>query len=687
MLRKKDKFNMITENNINILKNKKYWGLLQRSKLALNTPSIYYLAYDKSEGSASKKGLKISIEIQKELIQYFSDYEYILCTFDESTNHNIKRTSDMTLFTVDTFSKYVKILGGEVNESKKSWEWTFSFNLDNGKINELVSKIAKKVYGENTFEQKKLKQVTSKNQIEQKNENPTKGVQDLNDEKEHVMKLSERLILDSSALKNQLKNIEEDIQKLNNIKNDLIKENKQLNEKNSNLKNDLMNSEEEYKKTENKLLEYKTKVDTYKNEITQLEKAKIKNQEENKKESRMIENLVADLKGYVNEIKKGEMSKSLLPLFNIINADSKITETSIRTFNPLEYLETSFPDKCLEYFKDANEKLTVNKIEKTRKIKENYDIEFRKRIKNSGLFYEDNIHNHLFETVSSNRLAILCGNPGYGKSKLVELFIDSMNTAVFGKDHEFNSLTYSFIPVKPDWIDPSYLLGTYNYLTGEPEITDFVKILYLANKFKNLDFYVLFDEFNLARPENYFAPFLSLLELNEANEKRKILIWSRNITSDKKDYHIKINNNIHFLATINEDSSTVELSPKVKDRSDIILIKPTKSSYDKYLKLKEIDKTNGIKDSLLSIFSNCWWKIYKTAPFSFRVLSTLNKTQLSDDMFAYRLLTNLPHQNDSDKFKEFINKFEGSLTPQQKMELDKSLKLLKDYESRISILL
>jgi hypothetical protein len=80
------------------------------------------------------------------------------------------------------------------------------------------------------------------------------------------------------------------------------------------------------------------------------------------------------------------------------------------------------------------------------------------------------------------------------------------------------------------------------------------------------------DEMNIARIEYYFAEFLSLLELQNPDERYIEVVsdkWA-NDPAQLKDGKIKLPANMWFIGTANNDDSTFAISDKVYDRAMIL---------------------------------------------------------------------------------------------------------------------
>lgn len=256
----------------------------------------------------------------------------------------------------------------------------------------------------------------------------------------------------------------------------------------------------------------------------------------------------------------------------------------------------------------------------------NFKIEELKKYlevtRDSKLYYSENILRSFYIGLQTGQMVLLMGRPGTGKTSLVKACAE-----FFGFDCEV-------IPVQSNWNDRSDLLGYYNPIEKSYMSTQFLDILldYRTKALNTHEkkFIICLDEMNLSHVEYYFAEFLSVLQeekednrtvelysrhllnsileelriigrskdlqdINQLNDferlkseiesKKKILLHEE-IPSLQKKYYISlcrmakmlidfphrftIPDNIIFVGTLNQDATTLDLSPKVIDRSWII---------------------------------------------------------------------------------------------------------------------
>lgn len=166
--------------------------------------------------------------------------------------------------------------------------------------------------------------------------------------------------------------------------------------------------------------------------------------------------------------------------------------------------------------------------------------------------------------ISQGFLTILAGEPGSGKTSLVEILAHMLGL----NNPEYNR--YQEISVEKGWTSRRDLIGYYNPLTksfdaSNKNMLKCLEILNEENKMNISDFLylILLDEANLSQMEYYWADFMGLCDFNK--KIRKVSLG--------EDYNFDVAKTLRFIATINTDHTTEILSPRLIDRSWIIIIK------------------------------------------------------------------------------------------------------------------
>jgi hypothetical protein len=140
---------------------------------------------------------------------------------------------------------------------------------------------------------------------------------------------------------------------------------------------------------------------------------------------------------------------------------------------------------------------------------------------------------------------------------------------------------YAVVAVRPDWTDNRGLLGYYNPILQEYVTTDFVRLILRAEAEERTakangrtpePFFVILDEMNLARVEQYFSDFLSAVESGEPMDLHNDDDVETGEKSDDVPIpkRLRIPRNLFFTGTVNVDETTYMFSPKVLDRAFVM---------------------------------------------------------------------------------------------------------------------
>jgi hypothetical protein len=101
-----------------------------------------------------------------------------------------------------------------------------------------------------------------------------------------------------------------------------------------------------------------------------------------------------------------------------------------------------------------------------------------------------------------------------------------------------------------------------------------LKALYTAGTpaYRDRPFFIILDEMNLSRPEQFFSEFLSALELDP--KSRYLTLLNDRLPSAPKllkdGQRLLIPPNVWFIGTANHDESTVEFANKTYDRAHVM---------------------------------------------------------------------------------------------------------------------
>ncbi len=178
-----------------------------------------------------------------------------------------------------------------------------------------------------------------------------------------------------------------------------------------------------------------------------------------------------------------------------------------------------------------------------------------------GLYYDINLIRLFIASLASNKLIILEGISGTGKTSLAYAF------------GEFIKNETTVASVQPSWRDSTEIFGYFNEFTKKFNETEILESMYEA-QYSDEVYITLLDEMNISRVEYYFAEMLSILEL--PNKKDWVVelvpnVWP-NDPEKLDEGKLKIPENMWYVGTINNDDSTFMITDKVYDRAMPIAI-------------------------------------------------------------------------------------------------------------------
>lgn len=164
--------------------------------------------------------------------------------------------------------------------------------------------------------------------------------------------------------------------------------------------------------------------------------------------------------------------------------------------------------------------------------------------------------------LAMSQLHIFQGISGTGKTSLAKAFANAVGGHC------------TVVPVQAGWRDRDDLVGHYNAFEKRYYEKECLQALYRAQTpaYKDRVNIVLLDEMNLSRPEQYFAEFLSALELS-GGDRQVVLMEDSPAKSPrylKDGRKIPIADHVWFIGTANHDETTFEFADKTQDRSFVL---------------------------------------------------------------------------------------------------------------------
>lgn len=375
-----------------------------------------------------------------------------------------------------------------------------------------------------------------KEKLEESN-NDTFSREELNLQIEDLKKsekdLKEKLLGKTEERLTKIKVLERNLEISENENKKLLEKNEELSEENKKLYTEKI-----------QLIEYKDRIEVAERALPELERSK---------ESLLA--LLEKREEEINELKRRQMSEA---------AKKETIEQAYFTIEERD-----------------NDKEIKDEIEWLNSIKKSFE--------EVGFKFSDRLL-YAFHTSLKvgdwNPLTVLAGVSGTGKSELPRLY------------SRYGGINFLPLAVQSNWDSPYSLFGYYNSLEGKFNATSLLKVLYQAqedakNSISDYLTIVLLDEMNLAHVELYFSELLSKLELLRGSDDVKLEID----IAEKNPYEIKLNKNVIWVGTMNEDETTKSLSDKVIDRSNLINF-PRPNKFISRNELKELEEAPKLKREL-----------------------------------------------------------------------------------------
>ncbi|WP_338974109.1 hypothetical protein [Fusobacterium vincentii] len=355
----------------------------------------------------------------------------------------------------------------------------------------------------------------------------------IEDLKKSEKDLKEKLLGKTEERLTKIKVLERNLEISENENKKLLEKNEELSEENKKLYTEKI-----------QLIEYKDRIEVAERALPELERSK---------ESLLA--LLEKREEEINELKRRQMSEA---------AKKETIEQAYFTIEERD-----------------NDKEIKDEIEWLNSIKKSFE--------EVGFKFSDRLL-YAFHTSLKvgdwNPLTVLAGVSGTGKSELPRLY------------SRYGGINFLPLAVQSNWDSPYSLFGYYNSLEGKFNATSLLKVLYQAqedakNSISDYLTIVLLDEMNLAHVELYFSELLSKLELLRGSDDVKLEID----IAEKNPYEIKLNKNVIWVGTMNEDETTKSLSDKVIDRSNLINF-PRPNKFISRNELKELEEAPKLKREL-----------------------------------------------------------------------------------------
>jgi len=187
------------------------------------------------------------------------------------------------------------------------------------------------------------------------------------------------------------------------------------------------------------------------------------------------------------------------------------------------------------------------------------------------LYFHQNDLRIFLGGMAMSRLHILEGVSGTGKTSLPIAVAQALGGG------------YAKIEVQAGWRDNRDLLGYYNEFEKHFREHVFTRSLYeaLTPRYRTGLYFVVLDEMNLSKPEQYFADYLSLLEDREGADQSKVpsvKLNDRSVSPLPRHMHkparggveLPLGDNVWFIGTANHDETTASFAPKTQSRAHMM---------------------------------------------------------------------------------------------------------------------
>ena len=198
-------------------------------------------------------------------------------------------------------------------------------------------------------------------------------------------------------------------------------------------------------------------------------------------------------------------------------------------------------------------------------------------------------------------LTVLSGVPGCGKTSICNIFAEAIGLKKINKMvsaiGKIDAGRFIQVSVERGWTSKRDFIGYFNPLTksfdkNNKQVYDALHILNqeVKDNCLGMPMYILLDEANLSPMEYYWADFMNLCD--GVDESSIVNLGGESV--------FNIPESLHFMATINNDHTTENLSPRLIDRSWIVTLPKNKN----YLTVE------GFEDEEIKLIS---WKTMNDA--------------------------------------------------------------------------
>lgn len=238
--------------------------------------------------------------------------------------------------------------------------------------------------------------------------------------------------------------------------------------------------------------------------------------------------------------------------------DSKLLDKILRGIGEEQMVEDIVPfDISLLHEEPMNENDIIERVTSFVSEKAHRDVT------------SNDIANYLI-CITQGFITTFAGEPGTGKTSICNILAKALGLVT-----EMPQRRFIDISVERGWSSHKDFIGYYNPLSKRMEHSNgeaydaFERMdsEYGSEQSKMAPFIVLLDEANLSPIEHYWAAFLRNCDFSSVSNRSIPLGGTKSF---------KLPEHLRFLATVNFDHTTEELSPRFLDRSWVIMLEPTR---------------------------------------------------------------------------------------------------------------
>lgn len=233
-------------------------------------------------------------------------------------------------------------------------------------------------------------------------------------------------------------------------------------------------------------------------------------------------------------------------------------------------------------------KVSLDNISKSRN---RYIEELSRVLKGMGRNIDRSKLISMMITIAQNQFTVLAGLPGSGKTSFVKCMGKALNLG--NRMHK--------VPVARGWTSQRDILGYWNSLAGmfQAAPTGLWEMLNTLDGEKSPEqvtpALLLLDEMNLSSPEHYFSSFM---DLADGESERTIF------TGSPEKSYLRVPDYLHFIGTVNSDDTVNILSPRMLDRSAVILFE------EKPSQAEDFKSKRSIQEPMLTYSAKDWMTLF-----------------------------------------------------------------------------